>query len=58
MVPEITTGDYMRMFCLNCARKIVSPKTNKKYDALTSYLKFRAAFTSTVKLSLAQIDGI
>ncbi len=58
MVPEVTTGDYMRMFCLNCARKTVSPKTIKKYDVLTSYLRFRAAFTNTVKLSLARIDGI
>lgn len=58
MIPEVTTGDYMRMFCLNCARKTVSPKTNKKNDALTSYLRFRAAFTNRVKLSFARIDGI
>jgi hypothetical protein len=46
------------MVCLNCARKIVSPKSKTTYGSLTSYLKFRAAFTNFVKLSFAQIDGI
>jgi hypothetical protein len=58
MVPDVSTGDYMRMFCLNCARRTVSPKSIGKYDPLGSYLKFRAAFTNTVKLSFAKIDGI
>jgi len=58
MVPDVSTGDYTRMFCLNCARRIVSPRSTGKYDPLTRYLKFRAAFTSTVKLSFAKIDGI
>jgi hypothetical protein len=58
MIPEVSTGDTRRLLCLNCARKTVSPKTRTKYEALTSYLKFRAAFTKSVKLSLAQIDGI
>ncbi|MEM1539087.1 MAG: hypothetical protein QXW82_02580 [Candidatus Bathyarchaeia archaeon] len=58
MVPEVSTGDTQKMLCLNCARYIVSPKSRSKYGALTSYLKFRAAFTDTVKLSFAQIDGI
>lgn len=58
MVPEVSTGDTKRLLCLNCARKIVSPRTRTKYEALTSYLKFRAAFTDSVKLSFAQIDGI
>jgi len=58
MVPDVATGDYTRMFCLNCARKIVSPKPISKYGALTRHLKFRAAFTGTVKLSFAEIDGI
>jgi len=58
MVPEVSTGDTKRLLCLNCARKIVSPKTRTKYEALTSYLKFRRAFTDSVKLSFAQIDGI
>ncbi|MGB9854543.1 MAG: DUF7662 domain-containing protein [Candidatus Bathyarchaeales archaeon] len=58
MVPEVSTGDIKRLLCLNCAMKIVSPKTRTKYEALTSYLKFRAAFTDSVKLSFAQIDGI
>jgi hypothetical protein len=29
-----------------------------RYGGLTGYLKFRGAFTSTVKLSFARIDGI
>jgi hypothetical protein len=58
MVPDVSTGDATKMLCLHCARKIVSPKSNTKYGALTSYLKFRAAFTDTVKLSMAEIDGI
>jgi hypothetical protein len=58
MVSDVSTGDYTRMFCLNCARRIVSPRSTGKYDPLTSYLKFRAAFTDTIKLSFAKIDGI
>jgi hypothetical protein len=58
MVPDVSTGDPTRMLCLHCARKIVSPKSFTKYEALTGYLKFRASFTDTVKLSLAEIDGI
>ena len=58
MVPDVSTGDTKRLLCLNCARKIVSPKSKNRYEALTSYLRFRAAFTDTVKLSFAQIDGI
>lgn len=58
MVPDIATGDYMRMLCLNCARRIVSPKSFSKYEALTRHLRFRAAFTNMVKLGFAQVDGI
>jgi len=58
MVPEVSTGDTRIMFCLNCARKIVSPRVMGKYDGLRNHLKFRAAFTDTVRLSFAQIDGI
>lgn len=58
MVPDVSTGDYTRMFCLNCARRIVSPRSSSKYGALTGHLKFRAAFTGSVKLSFAKIDGI
>lgn len=58
MVPDVSTGDYTRMFCLNCARKTVSPKSATKYELLTRYLKFRGAFTDTVRLSFAKIDGI
>ncbi|MEM0057800.1 MAG: hypothetical protein QXG58_03115 [Candidatus Bathyarchaeia archaeon] len=58
MVPDVITGDAGKLFCLNCARKMVSPKTSNKYEALTRYLRFRSAFTDTVRLSFAQIDGI
>ncbi|MGQ9530589.1 MAG: DUF7662 domain-containing protein [Candidatus Bathycorpusculaceae bacterium] len=58
MVPDVSTGDPTKMLCLHCARKIVSPKSDTKYGALTSYLKFRSAFTNVVRLSLAKIDGI
>lgn len=58
MVPDVSTGDYTRMFCLNCTRRIVSPRSSSKYGALTGHLKFRAAFTDSVKLSFAKIDGI
>jgi hypothetical protein len=58
MVSDVSTGDPTRMLCLHCARKTVSPRSITKYEALTRYLKFRAAFTGTVRLSLAEIDGI
>jgi hypothetical protein len=58
MVADVATSDRTKMFCLNCARKIVSPKSINKYDPLANHLKFRAAFTDTIKLSFAKIDGI
>jgi len=58
MVPDIATGDPTRLLCLNCARRTVSPRTASKFSALTRYLLFRGAFTRTVKLSFARIDGI
>jgi len=58
MVPDVVTGDPTRLFCLNCARRTVSPRSVSKYGGLTSYLRFRGAFTGTVKLSFARIDGI
>jgi hypothetical protein len=58
MVPDVATGDPMAMVCLHCARRLVAPVTKGKYDGLERHLKFRAAFTSTVKLSFARIDGL
>ncbi len=58
MVPEVSTGDPTRMFCLNCARRIVSPRSYGKYDGLRRHLRFRSAFTDMVKLSFAKLDGI
>ncbi len=58
MTPDVATGDPMAMLCLHCARRIVSPRTVNSYDGLEGHLKFRAAFTDTVKLSFARIDGL
>ncbi len=58
MVPDVATGDPTAMLCLHCARRIVSPRTVSKYAGLESHLKFRAAFTSQVKLTFARIDGL
>ena len=58
MVPDVATGNPNSMLCLNCARRIVSPRTVSKYAGLEGHLKFRAAFTDTVKLSFARIDGL
>jgi len=46
------------MLCLHCARRIVAPTTRGKYAGLEQHLKFRAAFTSLVKLAFARIDGL
>jgi len=58
MVPDVATSDPSAMLCLHCARRIVSPRSVGKYDGLESHLKFRAAFTSIVKLPFARIDGL
>jgi hypothetical protein len=58
MVPDVSTGDPTRLFCLNCARRTVSPRSVSKYSGLTRYLRFRGSFTNSVKLSFARIDGI
>jgi hypothetical protein len=58
MVPDVATGDPTVMLCLHCARRVVSPRTVSKYAGLEGHLKFRAAFTSLVKLSFARIDGL
>jgi hypothetical protein len=58
MVPDVATGDPTKLLCLNCARRIVAPRSVSKYAGLGSYLKFRGAFTDTVKLGFARIDGV
>jgi hypothetical protein len=58
MTPDVATGDPTGMVCLNCARRIVAPRSVSKYDGLKGYLKFRGMFTDTVKLGFAQMDGI
>ena len=58
MTPDVATGDQMAMLCLHCARRIVSPRTVSEWAGLESHLKFRAAFTDTVKLTFARIDGL
>jgi hypothetical protein len=58
MVPDVATGDPMNMLCLNCARRVVSPRSVSKYGGLAAHLRFRGAFTRLVKLSFARIDGL
>ena len=58
MVPDVATGDPTAMLCLNCARRVGSPRVTSKYEGITGHLKFRVAFTSLVKLSFARIDGL
>jgi hypothetical protein len=58
MVPDVSTGDPNAMLCLHCARRVVSPRSASKYDGLERHLKFRAAFTNSVKLSFARMDGL
>jgi len=58
MVPDVATGDPTKLLCLNCARRVVAPRVVSKYEGLTKHLKFRAAFTSMVKLSFTRIDGL
>ena len=58
MVADVATGDPNLLLCLNCARRVVSPRVTSKYEGITKHLKFRAAFTSVVKLSFARIDGL
>jgi len=58
MVPDVATGNPIEPLCLHCARRVVSPRSISKYDGLGAHLKFRAAFTEVVKLSLARIDGL
>jgi hypothetical protein len=58
MTPDVATGDSTAMLCLHCARRVVAPRTVSKWAGLESHLKFRAAFTDTVKLTFARIDGL
>lgn len=59
MVEDVISGDRLNLLCLNCARRSVVPKlSSDKFGGLTRYLRFRGAFTGTVKLSFSRIDGI
>ena len=58
MVPDVATGDPTQLLCLNCARRVVSPRVVSKYEGLAGHLKFRGAFIGIVKLSFARIDGL
>ena len=47
------------IICLNCARRLVSPKRlGDKYSSLSRYLIRRGRFTDRVVLTLAKIEGI
>lgn len=58
MTPDVATGDPTKMLCLHCARRIISPKQTSLWTGLENHLKFRAAFTDTVTLKFARIDGL
>lgn len=58
MVADVATSDPTLLLCLNCARRVVSPRRRSKYSGLANHLKFRGAFTRLAKLSLARIDGL
>jgi len=54
-----TFTDDGYIVCLNCARRIVSPKKlGTKYSSLSRYLLRRALFTDRVILAFAEIEGI
>lgn len=47
------------VLCLNCARRMVSPKKfGTKYSPFSRYLLRRAKYTSNVTLSFVEIEGI
>lgn len=55
-VPLLQEGNIL---CLNCARKLVTSKTQaNKFNLLRNYMKYRASFTNRVTLSFAKIEGI
>ena len=58
MTADVAMGDPTHLLCLNCARKVISPRVVSKYEGLTRHLRFRSAFTNSVKLSFARIDGL
>jgi len=58
MIADVTSEDR-NLICLNCARRIVSPrKTGTKYAPLNSYLIRRAKYADQAALSFAKIEGI
>jgi len=55
----VTFTEDRNVVCLNCARRMVSPRRlGTKYSPLSRYLARRARFTSQAALTLAQVDGI
>lgn len=55
----ITFTEDGNSLCLNCARRIVSPRRlGTKYSPLSRYLTRRAPFTNRVTLTFAKIEGI
>ncbi|HVP26547.1 MAG TPA: hypothetical protein VMT26_02645 [Candidatus Bathyarchaeia archaeon] len=58
MVADVSTGDPMRLLCLNCARRTVARRKVNRFEGLGGYLRFRGAFTKVVKLSFVRVDGI
>jgi len=58
MIADFTSEDR-NLICLNCARRIVSPRRiGTKYSPLNRYLIRRAKYTNQATLSFARIEGI
>ena len=58
MIVDFTSEDR-NPICLNCARRMVSPrKIGTKYGSLNRYLIRRAKYTDQATLSFAGIEGI
>lgn len=52
-------GDHRDLICLNCARRIVSPRrVSSKYGPIKEYLWRRGKFTRIVTLKFSRLEGI
>jgi len=55
----VTFTEDRNVVCLNCARRMVSPRRlGTKYSPLSRYLARRARFTNQATLTFAQVEGI
>jgi hypothetical protein len=59
MTRNLWSGEQRDFVCLNCARRIVSPRQKaSKYTRLREHLWRRGQFTSLVTLKFSAIEGI